>query len=89
MEVVVEEVFEKIINDTLFKKENWISKILKKIKCRSSCFCSIDPDEVIEKKKKQKDQVMQFIKILKRNSLKLESQIQEEDENKIILETEI
>jgi len=89
MEVVIEEVFDKMISETLFKKDTWISKILKKIKCRSSCFCSLEPDEIIEKKNKQKEQVMEFIKLLKRQSQSNLNKIEEVKDYNIILETEI
>jgi hypothetical protein len=71
METLVEE----IIDNAIFKKESLFTKLLKKFKCRSSCFCSIESDDLIEKKKKQKEELLNFLKILKKNSILLESQI--------------
>jgi len=88
----METLIEEVIDNTIFKKKSFINRLLEKIKlkCRSSCICSIDTeDKIIETKKKQKQEFIELIKILKRNSLKLESEIQEEEEPNILLETEI
>ncbi len=92
----METLIEEVIDNTIFKKKSFINRLFEKIKlkCRSSCICSIDTEnDIVETKKKQKEEFINLIKILKRNSLKLECEIQEQEEEeeqpKKLLETEI
>ena len=68
MEVIVE----KIIDDMLFKKDSWFKKFLRRIRCKSSCClgssCELEPEEVKEEKLKQKQEVLDFVKLIKKNS---------------------
>ena len=69
MEVIVE----KIIDDMLFKKDSWFKKFLRRIRCKSSCCigssCELEPEEVKEQKMKQKQEILDFVKIIKKNSM--------------------
>jgi len=69
----MEAIIEKIVDETLFKKDSWFKKLLRRIRCKSSCCigstCSLDPEEVIDEKKKQKQEIMDFVKVLKRKSI--------------------
>ena len=68
MEVIVE----KIIDDMLFKKDSWFKKFLRRIKCKSSCClgssCELEPEHIKEEKLKQKQEILDFVKIIKKNS---------------------
>lgn len=67
MEVIVE----KIIDDALFKKDSWFKKFLRRVRCRSSCCigssCSLEEPEILEEKKKQRDEILDFILHLKKD----------------------
>jgi hypothetical protein len=69
MEVIIE----KVIDETLFKKDSWLKKFLRRIKCQSNCCvgssCTLEPEEEIEEKKKQKQDIMDFVKVLKRKTM--------------------
>ncbi len=70
----MEAIVEKIVDETLFKKDSWFKKLLRRFSCRSSCclnsHCSLEPDEIIEEKKKQKEDIMNFVKVLKMKTIK-------------------
>ena len=69
MEVIVE----KIIDDMLFKKDSWFKRFLRRLRCQSKCCigssCELEPEEVKEEKQKQKQEILDFVKIIKKNSM--------------------
>ena len=79
MEVIVE----KIIDDMLFKKDSWFKKVLRRIRCKSSCCigssCELEPEEVKEEKMKQKQEILDFVKIIKKNSMVVSEEINGEE----------
>jgi len=81
MEVVIE----KVIDKALFKKDSWLKKLLRRIKCQSSCCvgssCSLDPEEEIEEKKKQKQEIMDFVTVWKRKTMEKKSMEEVLNEN--------
>lgn len=61
----MEAVVEKVIDETLFKKDSWFKKLLRRFKCKSSCCmgstCSLEPEEEIERKREVKQNIMDYV----------------------------
>lgn len=81
----MEVIFEKIIDDALFKKDSWFKKFLRRVKCKCQCCmgssCSIEPEDILEEKKKQKEEFMEFIKSMKSDFVKKKESINSENNN--------
>ena len=64
----METVFEKIIDDALFQKDSWFKKLLRRFRFKFACClnssCSLEPEEVVNDKQLQKDEIMDFIKTM-------------------------
>ncbi len=69
----METIVEKIVDETLFKKDSWFKKFLRRIRCKSSCCigssCELEPEQVKEEKNKQKQEIMDFVKNLRRKTM--------------------
>jgi hypothetical protein len=69
----METIVEKIVDETLFKKDSWLKRLLRRFSCRSSCCansqCSLEPEDIINEKNKQKQEIMDFVKILRKKTM--------------------